>query len=44
MSGPDYVLVGERVAPGPLRTDLADTYRRRVREGFESPVLARRGL
>ena len=39
MSEPDYVLVGERVALGPLRTDLADTYRRwihdlDVREGL----------
>jgi diamine N-acetyltransferase len=27
MGEPDYVLEGERVALGPLRTDLADTYR-----------------
>jgi RimJ/RimL family protein N-acetyltransferase len=39
MTEPDYVLVGERAALGPLRTDLADTYRRwihdlDVREGL----------
>ena len=28
MSDPDYVLEGERVALGPLRLDLADSYRR----------------
>jgi diamine N-acetyltransferase len=28
MDVPDYVLEGERVALGPLRKDLADTYRR----------------
>jgi diamine N-acetyltransferase len=28
MSEPDYVLEGDRVAIGPLRVDLADTYRR----------------
>lgn len=32
MTEPDYVLTGERVALGPLRLDLADTYRRWVHE------------
>ena len=32
MSDPDHVLEGERVALGPLRTDLADTYRRWVHD------------
>jgi diamine N-acetyltransferase len=32
MPDPDYVLVGERVALGPLRVDLADTYRRWVHD------------
>ena len=32
MSEPDYVLEGERVALGPLRKDLADTYRRWVHD------------
>jgi diamine N-acetyltransferase len=42
MSAPDYVLQGERAALGPLRKDLADTYRRwlhdlEVRRGILSP-------
>jgi diamine N-acetyltransferase len=42
MSEPDYVLRGERVALGPLRKDLADTYRRwihdlDVRHGILTP-------
>jgi diamine N-acetyltransferase len=32
MDAPDYVLEGERVALGPLRTDLADSYRRWVHD------------
>jgi RimJ/RimL family protein N-acetyltransferase len=32
MADPDYVLEGERVALGPLRVDLADTYRRWVHD------------
>jgi RimJ/RimL family protein N-acetyltransferase len=32
MPDPDYVLQGERVALGPLRVDLADTYRRWVHD------------
>jgi diamine N-acetyltransferase len=32
MDAPDYVLEGERVALGPLRKDLADTYRRWVHD------------
>jgi diamine N-acetyltransferase len=32
MSDPDYVLEGERVALGPLRKDLADTYRRWIHD------------
>jgi diamine N-acetyltransferase len=32
MSEPDYVLQGERVALGPLRKDLADTYRRWIHD------------
>jgi diamine N-acetyltransferase len=32
MSEPDYVLRGERVALGPLRKDLADTYRRWIHD------------
>jgi diamine N-acetyltransferase len=32
MPEPDYVLEGERVALGPLRVDLADTYRRWVHD------------
>jgi diamine N-acetyltransferase len=44
MAEPDYVLVGDRVAVGPLRTDLADTYRRwvhdpEVRAGLMSPAV-----
>jgi diamine N-acetyltransferase len=44
MSDPDYALVGERAALGPLRIDLADTYRRwvhdlEVRRGILSPGL-----
>ncbi|HEX5901198.1 MAG TPA: GNAT family protein [Solirubrobacteraceae bacterium] len=44
MDAPDYVLEGERVALGPLRTDLADTYRRwlhdlDVRNGILNPGL-----
>ena len=42
MSETDYVIEGERVALGPLRTDLADTYRRwihdlEVRAGILTP-------
>jgi RimJ/RimL family protein N-acetyltransferase len=42
MSHADYVLEGERVALGPLRMDLADTYRRwlhdlEVRNGILTP-------
>jgi diamine N-acetyltransferase len=42
MDAPDYVLEGERVALGPLRKDLADTYRRwlhdlDVRSGILNP-------
>jgi RimJ/RimL family protein N-acetyltransferase len=42
MSEPDYVLEGDRVALGPLRVDLADTYRRwihdpEVRSGILMP-------
>jgi diamine N-acetyltransferase len=32
MDAPDYVLEGERVALGPLRKDLADSYRRWVHD------------
>jgi diamine N-acetyltransferase len=32
MPEPDYVLEGERVALGPLRTDLAETYRRWIHD------------
>lgn len=32
MADPDYVLEGERVALGPLRVDLADSYRRWVHD------------
>ena len=32
MDAPDYVLTGERVALGPLRKDLADSYRRWVHD------------
>ena len=32
MSEPDYVLEGDRVALGPLRLDLADTYRRWIHD------------
>jgi diamine N-acetyltransferase len=32
MSEPDYVLEGDRVALGPLRVDLADTYRRWIHD------------
>jgi hypothetical protein len=32
MDAPDYVLEGERVALGPLRKDLADTYPRWVHD------------
>jgi diamine N-acetyltransferase len=44
MDAPDYVLEGERVALGPLRKDLADTYRRwvhdlEVRNGILTPGL-----
>ena len=44
MDSPDYVLEGERVALGPLRKDLADTYRRwvndlDVRNGILNPGL-----
>ena len=44
MDAPDYVLEGERVALGPLRKDLADTYRRwlhdlEVRNGILNPGL-----
>jgi diamine N-acetyltransferase len=44
MPDPDYVLEGERVALGPLRVDLADTYRRwvhdlEVRRGILTPGL-----
>ena len=44
MDAPDYVLEGERAALGPLRKDLADTYRRwvndlEVRNGILNPGL-----
>jgi diamine N-acetyltransferase len=44
MADPDYALTGERVALGPLRTDLAETYRRwlhdlDVRAGLMNPGL-----
>jgi RimJ/RimL family protein N-acetyltransferase len=44
MDAPDYVLEGERVALGPLRKDLADTYRRWIhdleaRSGLLNPGL-----
>jgi hypothetical protein len=32
MDAPDYVLEGERVALGPLRKELADSYRRWVHD------------
>src|SRR5262245_3742181 len=44
MAEPDYVLEGDNVALGPLRTDLADTYRRwlhdlDVRAGLMNPSI-----